>query len=134
MKLNLTRPLVFFDIESTGLNITADKIVEISYIKVNPNGTEESKTIRVNPEMHIPDQSSEIHHIYDDDVKDCPTFKMIAKELATTFEVTLQGLTATVSISPCLMRSSIGLAWILTSPAVNSLMFRPFSIKWSSEI
>ncbi len=86
MELNLKSPIIFFDVETTGLNITADKIVEISYIKVFPNGTEESKTLRINPEMHISEQSTAIHHITDDDVKDAPTFKMVAKELAKTFE------------------------------------------------
>ncbi len=86
MKLNLKKPIVFFDLETTGLNITADKIIEISYIKVFPNGTEEAKTLRVNPEKHIPEQSTAIHHITDDDVKDCPTFKQVARELAAVFE------------------------------------------------
>ncbi len=86
MELNLKSPIIFFDVETTGLNITTDKIVEISYIKVFPNGTEESKTIRLNPEKHISEQSTAIHHITDDDVKDAPTFKMVAKELAKTFE------------------------------------------------
>ena len=62
MELNLKKPLVFFDLETTGLNITSDKIVEISYIKVFPNGTEESKTLRVNPGMHIPEQATAVHH------------------------------------------------------------------------
>ena len=61
MELNLKKPLVFFDLETTGLNITSDKIVEISYIKVFPNGTEESKTLRVNPGMHIPEQATPHH-------------------------------------------------------------------------
>ena len=86
MELNLKSPIIFFDVETTGLNITTDKIAEISYIKVFPNGTEESKTIRLNPEKHISEQSTAIHHITDDDVKDKPTFKMVAKELAKTFE------------------------------------------------
>ena len=86
MELNLKSPIIFFDVETTGLNITTDKIVEISYIKVFPNGIEESKTIRLNPEKHISEQSTAIHHITDDDVKDKPTFKMVAKELAKTFE------------------------------------------------
>ena len=86
MKLNLKKPIVFFDLETTGLNITTDKIVEISYIKVFPNGTEEAKTLRVNPEKHIPEQSTAIHHITDEDVKDCPTFKQVARGLAAVFE------------------------------------------------
>ena len=75
-----------FDLETTGINIAKDKIVEISVLKVMPNGKEEQKTIRVNPEMHIPEQASAIHGIYDDDVKDCPTFKEIAKDLARYIE------------------------------------------------
>ena len=86
MELNLKKPLVFFDLETTGLNITSDKIVEISYIKVFPNGTEESKTLRVNPGMHIPEQATAVHHITDDDVKDCSTFKQVARSLASVFE------------------------------------------------
>ena len=86
MELKLTNPIVFFDLETTGINIAKDKIVEISVLKVMPNGKEEQKTIRVNPEMHIPEQASAIHGIYDDDVKDCPTFKEIAKDLARYIE------------------------------------------------
>ena len=58
MKLNLKNPLVFFDLETTGTNINTDRIVEICYLKVYPNGNEESKTMRVNPEMHIPEAST----------------------------------------------------------------------------
>ena len=86
MKLNLKNPIVFFDLETTGVNITSDRIVEISYLKVFPNGNEVSRTMRINPEMHIPEQASEVHGIYDDDVKDCPTFKQVAKDVAKDFE------------------------------------------------
>lgn len=86
MKLNLKKPLVFFDLETTGTNINSDRIVEICYLKVYPNGNEESKTLRINPEMHIPEDSSAIHGIYDEDVKDCPTFKDVAKKIATDIE------------------------------------------------
>lgn len=86
MKLNLKNPIVFFDLETTGVNITSDRIVEISYLKVFPNGNEVSRTMRINPEMHIPEQASEVHGIYDDDVKDCPTFKQVAKDVANDFE------------------------------------------------
>ena len=58
MKLNLKNPIVFFDLETTGTNINTDRIVEICYLKVYPNGNEETKTMRINPEMHIPEQSS----------------------------------------------------------------------------
>ncbi|MBQ8867434.1 MAG: ribonuclease H-like domain-containing protein [Bacteroidaceae bacterium] len=86
MKLNLKNPLVFFDLETTGVNINADRIVEICYLKVYPNGNEESKTMRINPEMHIPEQSSAVHGIYDEDVADCPTFKEVAKQIARDIE------------------------------------------------
>lgn len=86
MKLNLKNSVVFFDLETTGVNITTDRIVEISYLKVYPNGNEVSRTMRINPEMHIPEQASAVHGIYDEDVKDCPTFKQVAKEVANDFE------------------------------------------------
>ncbi len=86
MDLKLKNPLIFFDLETTGINITHDKIVELSYIKVYPNGTEEEKTIRVNPGCHIPDEATAIHHITDEDVKDAPLFKDIAKSLSKVFE------------------------------------------------
>lgn len=86
MQLNLKRPIIFFDLETTGLNITQDRIVEISVIKVFPDGHEEEKTRRLNPEMHIPEQATAVHGITDDDVKDCPTFKDVAHELAGIFK------------------------------------------------
>ena len=86
MKLNLKNPLVFFDLETTGTNINSDRIVEICYLKVYPNGNEESKTLRINPEMHIPEASSAIHGIYDADVANCPTFKDVAKNIANDIE------------------------------------------------
>lgn len=86
MKLNLKRPIIFFDLETTGTNVISDRIVEISILKVYPNGDEESKTRRINPGMPIPPASTAIHHITDDDVKDAPTFAQIAKSLASIFE------------------------------------------------
>lgn len=86
MKLELKNPIIFFDLETTGINIAKDRIVEISYLRVDVNGTETTKTMKVNPEMPIPKRSSEIHGITDDDVKDAPTFSSIAKNLAKDFE------------------------------------------------
>jgi len=86
VKLYLKNPLVFFDLETTGTNIVSDRIVEISYLKVSPNGEEESKTRLINPEMPIPLQATAIHGITDDDVKNSPTFKMVAKSLAAQIE------------------------------------------------
>jgi len=82
MKLNLIRPLAFFDLETTGVNVGADRIVEIAILKAMPDGTEIIKTMRINPEMPIPLQSSLIHGIYDKDVADQPTFSQAAPELA----------------------------------------------------
>ena len=86
MKLNLKRPIIFFDLETTGLDIAKDRIVELCYIRVEPNGNEEARSMRVNPEMHIPEVASSVHGITDDDVKDCPTFADVAPQLAATFE------------------------------------------------
>jgi len=81
MKLNLKKPLAFFDLETTGTNITHDRIVELAVIKVMPNGERLTFVKRVNPERAIPPGVSLLHGIYDSDVKDAPTFKMIAKAL-----------------------------------------------------
>lgn len=86
MKLNLKNPLIFFDLETTGINVAADRIIELCYLKVYPDGHEESKTIRLNPEMPINPQATAVHGITNEDVKDCPTFKSIAQTLANAFE------------------------------------------------
>ena len=87
MKLNLKRPLAFFDLETTGTNIGVDRIVEISVIKMDPDGTEETKTWKVNPEMPIPLESSLVHGIYDEDVKNAPVFKAVADEIARFIDI-----------------------------------------------
>lgn len=81
MELKLKRPIAFFDLETTGIKVATDRIVEISIVKIHPNGKKEVKTRRVNPEIPIPKETSEIHGIYDEDVKDEPTFKQIARSL-----------------------------------------------------
>jgi DNA polymerase-3 subunit epsilon len=81
MNLNLTKPIVFFDLETTGVNIATDRIVEISILKVFPNGNKESKTWLVNPEMEIPKESSEIHGITNEKVVGEPTFKELADKV-----------------------------------------------------
>lgn len=86
MHLNLKNPLVFFDLETTGTNIAKDRIVELSFLKVLPNQQEELKTLRVNPTIPISEESSMIHGIYDEDVKDMPTFKQVAKDIAKFLE------------------------------------------------
>ncbi|KJS04298.1 MAG: DNA polymerase III subunit epsilon [Flavobacteriales bacterium BRH_c54] len=82
MPLNLTKPLAFIDLETTGLNIASDRIVEISIVKVHPNGNKDIVTRRINPTIPISLESTSIHGISDDDVKNEPTFKQMAKELA----------------------------------------------------
>lgn len=86
MKLNLVKPIIFFDLETTGTDFSKDRIVEICYIKVYPDGREVEYTKRINPEMHIPEGASAVHGIYDADVKDCPTFREVAREVANEFE------------------------------------------------
>ena len=86
MQLNLKNPLVFFDLETTGIDIAKDRIVDISMVKVMPNGEEIVKTRRINPGMPIPPEATAIHGITDEDVKDCPKFKEIAKSLAAQIE------------------------------------------------
>lgn len=78
MELKLTRPICFFDLETTGTNVVKDRIVEISILKVYPNGEKESRTWLVNPGMPIPKETSEIHGITDDKVADSPLFKDLA--------------------------------------------------------
>ena len=86
MKLNLKKPIVFFDLETTGTDICKDRIVEISLLKLYPDGREESTTMRINPEMHIPEASTAVHGIKDEDVADCPTFKQVASDVMRYFE------------------------------------------------
>lgn len=86
MSLNIKTPLAFFDLEATGINISTDRIVEISILKVHPNGRQESKTSKINPTIPIPKETSLIHGIYDADVAGAPTFKDISRELFQFFE------------------------------------------------
>ena len=81
MQLNLKRPIVFFDIEATGLNIVTDRIVQLSYIKVMPNGEETEHNYLINPECPIPHETTEIHHITNEMVADKPTFKELAAKI-----------------------------------------------------
>lgn len=85
MKLNLTRPLVFFDLETTGVNVSTDRIIEFSYIKVYPDGHEDSGMYRINPGVPIPPELTAVHHITDADVADKPHFEDIAPQLVEIF-------------------------------------------------
>ena len=86
MKLNLRNPICFFDLETTGINITHDRIIEIAVIKLMPNGEVQRKSNLLNPGVPIPPESTVFHGIYDEDVKDKPTFKEVAKEYARFIE------------------------------------------------
>ena len=85
MKLKLERPVVFFDLETTGTNILNDRIVELSAVKLMPDGNRVVKTVRVNPTIPIPEEASAVHHIYDEDVADKPTFAAYSKSIAQFF-------------------------------------------------
>ncbi len=86
MDLKLKNPLVVFDLETTGTNVSHDRIVEIAMIKLNPDGSQDEKVRKLNPTIPIPIESSLIHGIYDDDVKDEPTFKQVAKSMSQYLE------------------------------------------------
>ncbi len=81
MELNLSQPMAFIDLETTGIKVATDRIVEICILRAQPDGSTNIKTLRINPEMDIPWESTEIHGITNEDVKDCPTFKEVAQDL-----------------------------------------------------
>ena len=86
MELKLKRPIVFIDLETTGINVSSDRIVEISALKISPNGSEQWMTTLVNPEMPIPPKVTAIHGISDSDIAGAPTFREIAKNLTSFLE------------------------------------------------
>jgi DNA polymerase-3 subunit epsilon len=86
MKLHLRNPLIILDLETTGINIASDRIVEIALLKIQPDGSEEERVLRINPEIPIPEKATMIHGITDDDVKDAPLFKEVARTLARFIE------------------------------------------------
>lgn len=86
MNLKLKRPIVFFDLETTGVDTSRDRIVEISMVKITPDGDKVVKTRRINPEMPIPAEATAVHGITDEDVRDEPTFRQITKSLAQFIE------------------------------------------------
>ncbi len=86
MELHLRRPIAFLDIETTGINVSADRIIEISILRISPNGKEEWLSLRINPEIPIPPKSTAIHGITDSDVADAPVFKEVAKRISAFLE------------------------------------------------
>lgn len=120
MELNLKRPLAFFDLETTGVNVSSDKIVEVSILKVSPGGQEETLTLRINPEMPIPAESSMFHGIYDEDVKDLAPFRERAAEIAAFIgDADLAGYNSNKFDVPMLMEEFLraGIPFTLTGRA-----------------
>lgn len=112
------RPVIFFDLETTGVNLFSDRIVEISLVKFFPDGTKDVRTRRINPEMHIPEESSAIHGIYDKDVENEPTFRAVSKNLFIIFEdCDLGGYNITKFDIPMLTRefSRVGLSFSIAN-------------------
>lgn len=85
-KMKLTRPIAFIDLETTGVNVASDRIVEIAILKIMPNGDKEMKSMRINPTIPIPPETTVIHGITDEDVKDSPVFKDVAKQIYAFLE------------------------------------------------
>ena len=103
LTLKLDRPLVVFDIESTGISPRKDRIIELAAIKVSPDGTEEEKCWLLNPTVPIPPETTAIHGIADEDVKDCPTFEDLKDEIFAFFrDCDLSGFNADRFDIPCL--------------------------------
>ena len=102
LKLKLDRPLVVFDIESTGVNPRQDRIIELAAVKLHPDGQEETKTWLLNPTVKIPPETTEIHGITDEIVRDCPTFFEMAEDIESFFD----GCDLSVSSTAATFRAS----------------------------
>ncbi len=85
-RLQLKRPIALFDLETTGTNVASDRIVEIAILKINPDGSQDAKSMRLNPTIPIPEHSTSFHGIRDEDIQDAPTFKDVAHTLAKFLE------------------------------------------------
>lgn len=133
MKLKLKNPIIFFDIESTGLNIASDRIVELSALKIMANGDQELKTRRLNPTIPISPEAQSIHGISNEDVKDCPTFKEIAKSLSTWMTgCDFAGYNSIKFDIPMLAEEFLRQVLILIFAKGSLLMSRIFFIKWNN--
>lgn len=86
MELNLRRPIAFFDVETTGINVSTDRIVELSVLKISPDGTREWMSMRINPEIPVPPTATAIHGITDDDLAGAPAFREVARKLTAFLE------------------------------------------------
>ena len=135
MTLKLNRPLCFFDLETTGVNVTKDRIIEIAVLKLHPDGTKEDKVWRVNPECPIPAQVSAVHGIYDDDVANEPNFKTLSKTIYNFIKIPIwPDIILIVLTSPYWQRRCSGLRLILICPILNLLTFKLFFTKWNSAL
>ena len=116
MKLNLQKPLVIFDLETTGLDFVKDRVIQLSYIKVMPNGEERRENLTINPLIPIPQFITELTGISDADVADKPSFKDLAPK--SLRDATLQATIPITSTFPCYARNSLGQASTSTSVSV----------------
>lgn len=128
MKLNLKKPLIIFDLETTGLDFIKDRIIQMSYIKVSPDGTEVRKNLFVNPGRPIPQEVVELTGISDEDVKDAPTFKQLAATLEQEFTgCDFAGYNSNHFEFLCSQKSSSVQASTSTSTSAASSTHRPSS-------
>ena len=115
MKLNLKNPIVFFDLETTGTNINSDRIVEICYLKVYPNGNDGVQNHAYQPRNAHSCRASAVHGIYDADIADCPTFKEVARNIANDIEgCDLAGFNSNRFDIPVLAEEFLVPVWTLT--------------------
>ena len=133
MNIKLKKSLAIFDLEATGLSVTNDRIVEIAIVKIAPDGKRSEFHKRLNPEQAIPKEVSEIHGIYDEDIKDAPTFKQIIPELEAFIENTdIAGYNSNKFDLPMLAEELLRAGSEIHIVILNVLMFRIFFIKWNS--
>jgi len=130
MQLNLQRPLIVFDIETTGLNITQDHIIELSYVKVYPDGRETEKRYLINPGVPIPPESTEVHKITDAMVAGRPSFKDLAHQIAQDFaNCDIAGFNSNHFDIPMLTEEMTKRGWTSTRRASTSSMCKPSTTK-----
>lgn len=125
VNMKLEKPIIFFDIESTGVEINTARIIELACIKYHPDGTQEEKTILVNPEILIPPESSEVHGITDDMVKDLPVFKQYAQAIRKWFDgCDLAGFNSDKYDVPLLSAEfeRAGLEGIIWNPSLHDIL------------
>ena len=131
MKLNLNRPLCFFDLETTGINITKDRIVEIGILKIFPDGKIKEMSTLVNPEMNIPKEASDIHGITNDKVNSMPTFKQIANDVYSFIKDSdLAGFNSDRFDIPLLVEELLRVEIDFDFKKSLKLDVQPFLLKW----